>query len=44
VPAAMSDEDAAVLFDLPDEVQPFHATWSSATWRTPGILPPVRSS
>ena len=31
VPRAVADEDASVLFDLPDEVDPFHAIWSSAT-------------
>jgi hypothetical protein len=31
VPAAVADEDASVLFDLPDEINPFHAIWSSAT-------------
>jgi hypothetical protein len=44
VPAARSDEDTPVLLNLADEVAPFHAIWSSATWRTPGTLPPVMSS
>jgi len=44
VPAAVADEDAAALLNLPDEVQTFHAIWRSATWRTPGTFPAVRSS
>ena len=44
VPAAGPNEDTPVLLNLPDEVAPFHAIWSSATWRTPGTLPPVMSS
>jgi hypothetical protein len=31
VPAAVANEAAAVLLNLPDEVDPFHAIWSSAT-------------
>lgn len=41
--ASMANEDASVLLKLPDEVVAFHASSSSATWRTPGIFPPVRS-
>jgi len=44
VPAAVANEDTSALFDLPDEIDPFHAIWRSAIRRTPGTFPPVRSS
>ena len=31
VPAAVPHQEASGLLDLPDEVDPFHAIWSSAT-------------
>jgi hypothetical protein len=31
VPAAMPQDDASGLLDLPNEVDPFHVIWSSAT-------------
>jgi hypothetical protein len=38
------DEDTAILFKPSDKFLAFHAIRSSATRRTPGIFPPVRSS
>ena len=44
VSPAMSEEHATLLFDLADQVNTLHEIGNSATWRTPGIFPPVRSS
>jgi len=43
VPSTVSNEDAAVLLDLTNEVAPLHDTCSSATRRTSGMLPLVSS-
>ena len=37
VTTAVSDEDAPVLLDLADQINPLHAICSSATFRTPGM-------
>ena len=41
--SAAPDQNAAELFDLPDEIPSLHEIMSSATLRTPGISPLVRS-
>ena len=38
VPSTVSNEEAAVLLDLTDEIATFHETWSLATRRTSGML------
>ena len=42
--SSMPQENAAILFKLPDKIIAFHANCISATWRTPGIFPLVTSS
>jgi len=37
----MPNKKATGLLNLPDEIEPLHATGSSATWRTPGTFPAV---
>jgi len=43
VPSTMSNENAAVLLDLTNEVAPLHDTCNLATRRTSGMLPLVSS-
>lgn len=43
VASAVSNEDAAVLLDLGNEIATLHGTCSSATRRTSGMLPLVSS-
>jgi hypothetical protein len=40
---AVANKHAAARFELPDEVFPLHRSDSSASLRTPGISPLVRS-
>ncbi len=40
---AVANKHAATRFELPDEVFPFHRSDSSASLRTPGISPLVKS-
>jgi len=41
--AAVADEQTSGVLKLPDQVRVLHPSDSSATRRTPGILPLVRS-
>lgn len=41
--SAVADQQAADSFELPDEVLPLHRSVSSASLRTPGMAPLVRS-
>ena len=44
VAPATAQKDAAALLQLPDQVDTFQAMFSSATRRTPGMLPLVSSA
>jgi hypothetical protein len=41
---AVADERAAHPRELLNQLDPLHGTWSSATLRTPGMAPLVRSA
>jgi hypothetical protein len=41
--AAVSDQDASGIFELANQVSPLHPIDNSATRRTPGISPLVKS-
>ena len=44
VTTAVSDENASALLDLANQIDSLHAICISATLRTPGMCPPLRSS
>lgn len=44
VSASMSNEETAESFDGADQIDAFHDTTRSSTFRTPGICPEVKST